>query len=174
MAKNATPSLPSEFPQRINQQEKEFIVDTYKLKPAPVWKRVGKSEDFWGNQSDWVQMEHTHIFRSMDEHGKKHIRSIPIGGHYHLVEVQESSNPNEAPKIISVSGPMVMSTEKNKKTGKMEKVDVPLNDFDDHTHDWEFIGHHKFGKRVMNVEAAKAHALITAKGAPVPGVKESL
>lgn len=151
-------------------------IDThlYKLVEAPVIKYIGKEKESSvhpnTSPNDFLDMGHAHIFRTTDSDGRKHIRTVPIAGHHHLLELSQPSDPKEAPTILSMSGPMrlVMKVV----NGRKVQVDEPVNHFDDHTHDVLYIKSEKIQARSTNVEAAKFMAQDAAKIPAVGGVSE--
>jgi hypothetical protein len=87
-----------------------------------------------------------------------------------VIEWEDNKDPEAPPVIKSVSGPMVMGKQKIK--GRIVSVPVPANDYDDHTHDVEYIRSAKISFSTTNVEAAKVMAFEASKTAPIPGVRE--
>lgn len=149
-----------------------IISDVYKLTVAMVWKQVGVAKHPDIDPKDWKEFEHTHIFRTFSTEGTKHDKCMPTGGHFHEIEWEiNTEDPlNPEPIIKSISGPMHYV--QKRKAGKWAKVAVPVNDFDDHTHDLEYIHSQNVEARVTNTEAQKVIAFEAQKGAPVAGVIE--
>lgn len=143
----------------------------YKLVEAPVIKYLGKdTEDKVHPDStpqDFVHMGHAHIYRTTDSDGKKHTRCVPIGGHYHVIELDPNTKEGEAPKILAMSGPMRSVAKKI--GGRTVMTDEPLNHFDDHVHDVEYLKTEVIQARQSNVEAAKFMAAESFK-TPTPPV----
>lgn len=152
--------------------KKEIFTDLYKLSVAKVikyegWDEANEHPETHPNKfSTW---EHTHPFRTFDKKGDKMNTCTPIGGHFHIIEWEESKNPDEPPMIKSVSGPMVMSRQKVR--GRTQMVPVAVNEYDDHTHDVEYIRSSKIEFSTTNVEAAKVIAFEASKTAPLSGVE---
>lgn len=153
--------------------KKDILTDLFKLSVAPVIKYEGWDE---ANEHPDTQpakfshWEHTHPFRTYGKKGEKLTMSTPIGGHFHIVEWEPSQNSEEPPIIKSVSGPMVMGKKKVK--GKVVQMPVPANEYDDHTHDVEYISTSQIQFSTANLEAQKVIAFEANKTAPVPGVLE--
>lgn len=154
---------------------KRVFTDLFKLMVAKVIKYEGWEEpgvehpDSHPNKfSIW---EHTHPFRTYDKKGQRVTYSTPIGGHFHVIEWEDAKDPEAPPVIKSVSGPMVMGKKVVK--GRPMQVPVPANDFDDHTHDVEYIRSSEVTFSTTNVEAAKVVAWEAQKLAPIPGVGEA-
>lgn len=152
---------------------KEVFTDLFKLMSATVikyegWDEANEHPETHPNKfSHW---EHTHPFRTYDKKGDRMKTCTPIGGHFHIVEWEDNADPEAPPVIKSVSGPMVMQKQKIK--GRIQMVPVPVNDFDDHTHDVEYIRSGKIQFSTTNVEAAKVVAFEASKTAPLQGVTE--
>ena len=153
---------------------KKIFTDLFKLKTANVikyegWEKEGEEHpDSHPNKfSHW---EHTHPFRTYDKKGSKVTTSTPIGGHFHVIEWEEDPKGKGTPIIKSVSGPMVMADRKIK--GKLVKVPVPANEYDDHTHDVEYLRSSEIIVGATNLEASTVVAWEAQKTAPIPGVTE--
>lgn len=152
---------------------KSIFTDLYKLCVASVIKYEG-----WDDGKEYPDThpekfstwEHTHPFRTFDKKGDRMTTCTPIGGHFHVVEWEESEHPDAPPVIKSVSGPMVMQRQNVR--GKNIMVPVPANDFDDHTHGWEYLRSAKIEVSATNFEAAAVIAQVEQKTAPLPGVSE--
>ena len=151
---------------------KEVFTDLFKLRTAVVIKYEG-----WGKEGEehpethpakYSHWEHTHPFRTYDKKGTKQTMSTPIGGHFHVIDWDLDKDGK--PVIKSVSGPMVI--EKRTIRGRKVSVPVPANDFDDHTHDVEYIRSSKIEFSTTNVEAAQVIAWEASKTAPLAGVTE--
>lgn len=154
---------------------KEVFTDLFKLSPAPVIKYEGISEadahpDDKRHSKDFTSWEHTHPFRTYDKKGDPQKYSTPIAGHFHIVEWGPGETPDAPPVIKSVSGPMVMG--KQKIRGRIVQMPVPVNDYDNHTHDIEYLRSSKIEFSTTNIEAAKVVAFEASKTAPIPGVSE--
>ena len=134
----------------------EMSSHLYKLVEAPVKKYLGKGTDREqypeNTPENFLDMGHAHVFRTLDSEGNSHIRSVPIGGHYHLIELEyDKEDPLKAPKIVSMSEPMKMASKKVK--GKTVLVDEPLNHYDFHVHDVAYIKSEKIQARATNTSA---------------------
>lgn len=154
--------------------KKEVFTDLFKLMTATVikyegWEKEG-IEHPDSHPAKFSHWEHTHPFRTYDRKGDRMKTSTPIGGHFHLVEWADSPNPDEPPVIKSISGPMVM--QKKIVRGKQTQIAVPANDYDDHTHDVEYIRSGKIEFTATNIEATKVVAFESSKTAPIQGVTE--
>lgn len=165
-------SLAGQSFERNMSGTKKIFTDLFKLTVAKVIKYEGwdeQNEHPDEHPSKFSHWEHTHPFRTYDKKGSKITTSTPIGGHFHVVE-WEGGEDGKTPIIKSVSGPMVMGKKRIK--GKMVQVPVPANDYDDHTHDIEYIRSSEIIVQATNVEAAKVIAWEANKTAPIPGVQE--
>lgn len=165
-------SVPKKNIQQRNMTgKKEIFTDLFKLLVSKVIKYEG-----WDEQNEhpnthpnkFSTWEHTHPFRTYDKTGAKMNHCTPIGGHFHMIE-WEDNGADGVPTIKSVSGPMVMS--KKRIRGEIKSVPVPANDYDDHTHDVEYIRSCKIEFSTTNIEAAKVIAYDASKTAPLSGVE---
>ena len=155
--------------------KKEIFTDLFKLTAAPVIKYEGFQEatahpEDANHRQDFTEWEHTHPFRTYDKKGDAQKYSTPIAGHFHIVEWEKPTTPDGVPTIKSVSGPMVMG--KTKLRGRVISAPVPANDYDNHTHDIEYLRSSKMEFTTTNIEAAKVIAFESSKTAPLPGVTE--
>lgn len=146
--------------------------DLFKLMSAKVIKHdSGATEGAHpeAQSNEFTSYEHTHPFRTLDKQGRVQDKCVPIAGHFHLVELEPNTNPDEPPVIKSVSPPMVMGTRKI--NGRVQQVPVPANEYDFHTHDVEYIRSGNFEASKLNVEAASVVAAFENKTNPqVQGV----
>ncbi len=168
-ASNGAPS--SAIQQRNMSGKKEIFTDLFKLMVAKVIKYEGwdeENEHPETHPNKFSTWEHTHPFRTFDKSGKKMDTCTPIGGHFHVVEWDDNGKDG-VPTIKSVSGPMVM--QKQKVRGVTKLVPVPSNEFDDHTHDVEYLRSSKIEFSTTNVEAARVVAFDAQKTAPLSGVQ---
>jgi len=160
---------PKQFTRSITGK-KEVTTDLFKLTVAKVIKYEGydaENEHPDTHPMKFTTWEHTHPFRTYNKAGLKQTMSTPIGGHFHIVEWSEDKN-GEEPTIISISGPMAMG--KKKIRGRTVQVPVPVNDYDTHTHDIEYLRSCPVQFTAINIEAQNIIALDAQKTAPVPGV----
>lgn len=151
----------------------KIFTDLFKLKTATVIKYEGWEEENEhpdSHPTKFSHWEHTHPFRTFDKKGSKLTMSTPIGGHFHVIEWDEDPEGKGTPIIKSVSGPMVMGKKRIK--GKLVQGPVPANEYDDHTHDIEYIRSSEIIVSATNVEAARVVAWEAQKTAPIPGVTE--
>ncbi len=149
----------------------EMASHLYKLVEASVIKFIGKgtgkNESPDTTPENFLEMGHAHVFRTLDTDGNKHTRSVAIAGHYHLLELEYDKNdPEAAPKIVAMSGPMQLVTKKVK--GRTVQVDEPLNDYDYHTHDIAYVKSEKIQARTVNKEAKEFIANQSAKVPQAP------
>lgn len=138
-------------------EKSEVNSHLYKLVESPVIKYIGKGTDKEKypdvSPEDFLEMGHAHVFRTVDTDGNYHTKSVPIAGHYHLVELEiDPENPDKAPKVVAMSGPMQTMHKRIK--GKMTVVDVPLNEYDHHIHDITYVKSERIQARTSNKDAA--------------------
>lgn len=150
----------------------EGLTDLFRLKAADVIKHdSGATVDAHpeSHANEFTTWPHSHPYRTYDKSGKALDYCTPIGGHFHIIKTKPSTNKDEPPEIIEVSGPMVMSWKVIK--GKKVQVPVPANEYDDHTHEVEYVRSVKFETSSANFEAAAVIAMEANKTAPVQGVQ---
>jgi hypothetical protein len=129
--------------------------DLFKLLMAKVIKHdSGATEGAHPEEhaNEFTAYEHTHPYRTLDKLGRLQDKCVPIAGHFHLVEVELSNDPDTPPTVKSVSPPMVMGT--RKVNGRPVQIPVPANEYDFHTHDIEYVRSGDFQASKLNVEAA--------------------
>lgn len=151
---------------------KTIFTDLFKLCVSKVIKYEGwdeANEHPESHPNKFSTWEHTHPFRTYDKKGDRMTTCTPIGGHFHVIEWEDNKDPEAPPVIKSVSGPMVM--ERRKVRGRTQMVPVPANEYDDHTHDVEYLRSCKVEFSTTNIEAAKVIAYDAQKTAPLSGVE---
>lgn len=167
-------SVEKQYPMQRNMTgKKEIFTDLFKLMVSKVIKYEGWDEhnehpDTHPNKfSTW---EHTHPFRTYDKKGDRMSTCTPIGGHFHVVEWEDDkNNVDSPPRIKSVSGPMVMQKQKIK--GLIKMVPIPSNEYDDHSHDVEYLRSSKIEFSTTNIQASQVIAYEANKTAPISGVE---
>lgn len=153
---------------RFYRDQRTFKSDLYKLDVAKMKKNVA----IQGEAPILNEVEHCHFFHSVDSNGNPQNTCTPIGGHFHVMEVIPSSNPDEAPIVVCKSGPM-KTVRKKDRFGKYSKVVVPADpDADDyHTHSITFLGTSDVVKAQPNAEAVKAQNYFANKETAPPDVE---
>jgi len=136
--------------------------DLYKLEVAPMLRNIA----WQSGVTDYVKAEHCHFFHSVNTKGSAQNTSATIGGHFHVLEIIEE-DPEGAP-VYKCSPPMKWV--RQNVNGRLEKVIVPSDPNDDHTHEVTYVRSEVFTPRKPNTEAAKLQAMEANKGAPVPGI----
>jgi hypothetical protein len=155
-SKNApTPIKAKKQARRSYTGTQTVTTDLFKLGIAKVIKHdSGATEGAHpeSHSNEFTTYEHTHPYRTLDKLGRLQDKCVPIAGHFHLVEVELSNDPDVPPTIKSVSPPMVMGN--RKENGRVVQKPVPANDYDFHVHDVEYIRSGDFQASKLNVEAA--------------------
>lgn len=147
---------------------KQIVSDVFKLTVAQVIKQVGIEKNYDKDPESFKNFEHTHIFRTFDSDGKKHDRCCMTAGHFH--DVVWDYDENSKPVIKSISGPKVLARKQVK--GKWQSVSIRANDYDNHTHDMDYLQSHVVDARRTNIEAVKVVAFEAQKGTNPGGVTE--
>lgn len=174
-AASVKPQPKAQIRRRTFTGTREITTDLFKLLPEDVIKHdSGASEKAHPktHPQEYTRWPHTHPFRTFDKQGKRLEYSVPIAGHFHVIEWTPTDDPEMPANIISVSAPMVMGQRLNDETGLMETVPVPANKYDKHVHDFEYIKTGKITTSNPNPEAAAVVAMVESKTAPVAGVTE--
>lgn len=176
MADHRKPQAPA--PNKAKKAKRSFsgkvtvTTDLFKLLSAKVIKHdSGATEGAHpeAQSNEFTHYEHTHPFRTLDKQGQVQDKCVPIAGHFHMIELEPNTVPDEPPVIKSVSPPMVMGM--RKEHGRIMQKPVPANDYDFHTHDVEYIRSGNFEASKINVEAASVVAAFENKTNPqVQGV----
>lgn len=143
---------------RVFRQTQTLHHDLFILTPERMLKDVSLQKD--GEPESLVPVQHQHFFHTIDSQGRKLTYCSPIGGHFHEIEVIDQGE-GQPPLVKCISGPLKWAMKK--KGGKFRRVTVPANDFDNHTHDMQYLQSEKITPRKANVEAAKVTAAIQAK-----------
>lgn len=127
-------------PKRIFKDQMVVTTDLFKMAPA----QMKKNTSYKKFQPELMDLEHCHIFRTVDSRGKVQTSSTAVGGHFHDVEV---SIDQDGSFVLKCSEPYHIVT-KTTKTGmtKKEKVPVTFEDGnrdvilkDTHTHEFQYI-----------------------------------
>jgi len=162
MAKSAKQPI-----ERVFRGTQQFYHDLFKLRVSTMLKWVGWKQDSkeWfkhpqtGEKNrDWLELEHTHIFHTINSNGAMQKYCAPVGGHFHEMKVVR--DPDDRSKIIEVicdSGPLKF--EKKKIAGRLEKVAVPVTEFDKHSHKTDYVRSDEIRRKELTPEAA---AIISA------------
>lgn len=174
VSKPATTINPGQ--KRVFTDLAEITTDLYKLLPAALIKNVSIKKDSEttpkDNPTDFITAEHCHFFRTKDSDGKSHTRCMPVANHYHVMTYAVDPNdPDGAPVITGISEPMKLA--KKRVNGKLIDVDIPINNYDFHTHDVLYVKSEKIQIRTTNIEAAKHLAYEAMKGSTPAGVVDS-
>lgn len=133
---------------RVFVENVKIYHDLWKLEVEAMEKNIS-----WNDVPDYQKVEHCHFFHTFDSSGKAQKFCVPVGGHFHEMEVIEE--PGKMPKIVCKSGPLKWSRKKNKRTGRMERVLVPFNDVDEHKHETIYLHSKQVETRKINAEATK-------------------
>lgn len=153
--------------ERLYRQTQELHHDLYVLKPAKMLK-----DPTWDSTTtdpaDMIPIIHQHFFHTVDSAGRTLLDCSPIGGHFHeMIVTEQDSGP---PKVECKSGPLKWA--KIRRGTKFIRKKVPINSYDHHTHEVEYVQSEKFKPRKPNMEASavmKAQAdKETAKHIKVP------
>ena len=143
---------------RVLKQTTTLHHDLYLLNESKMKKdtSIGKT----GDPEMIIPVSHQHFFHTIDSSGRKMVDCSPIGGHFHEMEIIDKGDGNP-PEVVCKSGPLMWA--KKKVHGKWKRVRVPVNHYDDHKHDVQYLHSEAVTPRKPNVEAAKVQGAMAAK-----------
>lgn len=141
----------AERAQRLFKQSQTLHHDLFVLEPAKFIKdtsigKTGVDQDFF------VPISHQHFFHTIDSQGRTQTTCSPIAGHFHKMEIVPSQVEGEPPQLKCVSGPLRRA--KVKVGGKWVVKDVPVNDYDHHTHETTYLRSEYITPRKPNIHAS--------------------
>jgi len=148
--------------ERVYKGTQQFHHDLFKLSVSKMLKFVGyqTSSKAWfkadngQTNPDWLELEHTHIYHSVDSSGKIQIYSAPVGGHFHEIEViRDKKDPDLIIQAKCKSGPL--KWEVKMRNGKAQKIAVPVSEFDKHKHTVDYVRSDMIERTKLSAEAAK-------------------
>ena len=101
-----------------------------------------KNTSYEPDQPMLVDMEHKHVFHTIDSKGRKQLISSHALGHFHQMSWGMDSEGN----LYAKSGPALRKVAKHLRDGSVQMVDSPIfwTDLqdqrynDEHTHSWEY------------------------------------
>ncbi len=154
---------PAHVTERQYSKEVEIDHDLFWLRTAPMKRNLAMPHE----APEYRSIDHQHQYHTVTSDGKEQVTSSSIGGHFHKMEVVKHEDGSIEAKCVS--GPVRYF--KVKQHGKWKKIMKPINDFDDHCHEVEYVKSDRIGKRLINAEAATVQAVDAQKVAPVAGVQ---
>lgn len=161
-----TKSDSTEF-KRVFSKSRTIVSDVFKLQVAAVIKGLGLAKTPDENPADFHEFEHTHVFRTFDSDGKRHSNSASTAGHFHVIDWDYDDAGK--PVVKSVSGPMIMG--RKLKRGSWVQEPQPVNSYDDHIHEVDYLFSNQVEARTTSLEATKLITMEAQKTAPVAGVQ---
>lgn len=153
-AANITPKLVMKG-ERVFQHHL-FLSDVAKCK---------KNTSYEPDQPMLVDMEHKHVFHTIDSKGRKQLISSHALGHFHMMMWGIDGEGN----LYAKSGPALKKVAKHLRDGSTQMVDSPIfwtdlqdNRFnDDHNHEWEYQHSEEFtAKSLANQRKANQEELL--------------
>jgi len=149
--------------ERQYSKEVQIDHDLFWLSTSKMKRNIAMSHEV----PEFRSIDHQHQYHTVTSDGKTQVTSSSIGGHFHKMEVIKHKDGSIEAKCIS--GPVRYV--KVKQYGKWKKIIQPINDYDVHTHEVEYVKSDRIGKRLINAEAATVQAVDAQKVSPVPGVQ---
>jgi hypothetical protein len=145
-------------PQRRMKGEKVVFHDLFKLEVKPMKKILGVPDPRLLEKSPhlvrMIDQEHCHFFHSVDSNGRPQKYSSSIGGHCHEVKITLDENGS----FEAECGPPL----RRHKNSRVE----PIEPYDRHTHEIEYIESIEFAARKANQEAVKYASNFTTPAMP--------
>lgn len=155
---------------RTFNRQVEQIHDLYRLETAKVKKNISYKED----QYILEDVEHVHYFHSIDTAGNPQNTSVPINGHFHIMELVEEAT-DDSPPVYQCSKPMKWVRRRDKFTGRWLKEAVPCGEQyqDFHTHKVTYKHSEKFMPQPTNAAASQfiAHSALASPPPSVEGIQ---
>lgn len=156
--------------ERIYRGSQEIDHDLFKLEPARMKKNVSFTD-----VPNVVEIEHCHIFHTVDSAGRPQEACNDVGGHHHDVTVIRTG---QVPNLV-IGQPVRFVRQRRR--GRLVRVSVPIvidqsDDgqpiHDSHIHAVRYMGSQKIKLRSPNVEAAKFEMAENMKRnpSPIPGI----
>ena len=151
-----------------------FRHDLFKLGLAVMRKNVS-----WKKfRPELVPMEHTHFFHTHSSSGTKQEHSVPVGGHFHKVEVFVNPDGSMGGKC----GPALRKVDKKLSNGVV-KTSIELVKFsheeqgdlqDDHTHEVLYLGSEMINpQKVKDIQSKNANYVMEHSTTTVESSQES-
>lgn len=146
---------------RIFGQGNKLIHDLFRLQVAKMTRNVS-----WNDEKPiYVEIDHSHIFHTIDSTGRKQETCSPVGGHHHKMTV--TYEQGVAPTVHCSPA---MKYIRKRVNGENTKVLVEIDD-DNHTHEVEYIRSEEIEPRRVSAEWLKLQSDMIAKQQPkVDGV----
>ena len=101
---------------RVYKGTTEIDHDLYKLGVSKMKRNVGLN-----GAVEIIELEHCHIFHTVDSNGRPQTTCSPVGGHHHEIEVIPQA---DGVPLIKMSGPRKWI--KKRVRGKLQRVSVPV------------------------------------------------
>ena len=156
---------------RILSHTKTIFSDLFELKATAAKKLLPLSDP--EDPASYWPVQHQHFYHTVDSSGKRQFRCAPFGGHFHEIKVIPPKEEGGIP-TIEVSGPLkeIVRVTRSRETGRQtrKKMIVPVNAFDNHTHEAVYVRSSEVQQRKANLEAAKVQSAEAAKTQPIPGI----
>jgi hypothetical protein len=152
---------------RVYRNSQIIEHDLFKLNVATMRKNISFTD-----VPEYAQIEHVHIFHTVDSNGNRQTSCTSVGGHHHDIEVLPAVNGGVP--HIRVSGPKkwVRVKRKGRVSVPVSAPDEPGTEHDQkgdfHTHKVTYLGSEKIQLRVANMEFAKLEATVQARTNPAP------
>ena len=138
------------------QKQAQKIHSLYKLALSTF-----KANKSWTSEANYVDVEHTHFFHTINSSGQAQTTCAPVGGHFHEM-ILVTPATEDTPPVYKCSGPMKKVRQKNA-YGAWEVVSVPVNGIDHHTHEVTYLHSEIWNPPKMNPEFTKLQAQMAAK-----------
>lgn len=140
--------------------------DLYKLNEAQFLKNIA----WQTGVVDYVKTTHAHFYHTLTTKGVVQTTSSHQGGHFHVMELVTPA-AGESPAVYKSSPPVKYAHKRV--NGVMQKITVPFNKDDQHTHEVQYLKSEVLVEPKTNMEAVKYIAQLEAKLNPprAPGIE---
>lgn len=135
-------------PKRVFKRTAEKVHDLFKLVETTFLKNVA----WQAGVKDYVKTGHAHWYHTFSSKGVAQTTCSHQGGHFHLMELVTPATGDQ-PAVYKCSPPVKYAAKKI--NGAMQKITVPFNDDDQHTHDVSYVSSQVLQESKTNAEAIK-------------------
>ena len=159
MAKKTVEVSPASAVQAAPQQQARSYFgqsildhDLFKLAAAPMVRNTS----YEGQVPKLIDIEHCHIYHTIDSSGRKMDTCSAVGGHFHMMKVNQTEGG-----VPQVTCSPAMRYVLQKINGRLQRVMTTVPG-DDHTHEVVYLGSQKIQPRQLNAEGARTIAALEA------------
>jgi hypothetical protein len=151
---------------RVFKSTTQKMHDLYKLNASEFLKNIA----WQAGVVDYVPTTHAHFYHTVTSKGIAQTTSSHSGGHFHVMELVTPATQDSA-AVYKCSPPVKYAHKRV--NGAMQKITVPFNKDDQHTHEVEYLKSEVLVEPKTNMEAVKFIAQMEARmnPPPAPGIE---